>query len=111
MPSVSAQLKELRQQVERLQVEVAGQLSINSLVVWEEQNKASVNQTDATLADSFTGLVIHLTPDLSPPVGTIEDEQSVGLSENDFRRLKQDIERSLDQSTGGDVAGTGRKPH
>ena len=92
MPSVAVQMKELRQQVERLQVEVAGQLSINSMVVWEEENKSSVNQTDATLADTFTGLVIHLKPYIFPTIGTTEDGQSGGLSENNFRRLKQDVE-------------------
>ena len=80
MPSVAVQMKELRQQVERLQVEVAGQLSINSMVVWEEENKSSVNQTDAT-GDTFTG-PSSLKPYIFPTVGTTEDGQSGGEQNN-----------------------------
>ena len=86
MASVAAQLKELRQQVEKLQVEVAGRQSIGAMAVWDGQNESSVNQ----IGETFSGLVVHLTPELSPQAGTVK-----GISQNEFTALKADIVRSL----------------
>lgn len=41
--SITAELKQLRQQVEKLQVEVNGRQSINSRIIWDQQNEPSVN--------------------------------------------------------------------
>lgn len=90
MPSIAAELKTLRQQVEKLQVEVAGRESLGSMVVWDEQNQSSVNQ----ISDSFSGLVIHLTHEPSPLAGT-ESSQSIGLSQNEFDQLKEALRGSL----------------
>lgn len=70
MPSIAADLKQLRQQVEKLQVEVAGRKAIGAMVVWDEQNQSYVNQ----IGDDFSGLVIHLTPEPSPLEGTVESD-------------------------------------
>ena len=66
MPSINAQLKDLRQQVEALQVEVAGRQHISSMVIWDEQKQSSVNQESLTKAEQFNGLIVHLTPERSP---------------------------------------------
>lgn len=66
MISISTQLRELRQQVEKLQVEVAGQKSIGSIVVWDGQNESSVNQESLTKAEQFNGLIVQLTSERSP---------------------------------------------
>lgn len=86
MASVAAQLKDLRQQLEKLQVEVAGRQSIGAMVVWDEQNESSVNQ----ISETFSGLIVHLTPELSPLAGTVD-----GVPQNEFTALKADIVRSL----------------
>jgi hypothetical protein len=88
MASVAAQLKDLRQQVEKLQIEVAGRQSIGAMVVWDEQNESSVNQVPA----EFCGLVVHLTPALSPQVGTVD---VIGLNQNEFTALKKQLAREL----------------
>ena len=103
MPSVAAQLKDLRQKVEALQVEVAGRQHITSMVIWDEQNQPYVNQKTSRLQEDFSGLIIHLTPELSSSSRTVKDD---GLSQNDFTELKKAIARSLDQSAGSDVTGT-----
>jgi hypothetical protein len=86
MASVAAQLKELRQQVEKLQVEVAGRQSIGAMVVWDGQNESSVNQ----ISDQFSGLIVHLTPELSPLAGTVD-----GIGQNALNELKAQIRESL----------------
>jgi hypothetical protein len=86
MASVATQLKDLRQQLEKLQVEVAGRQTIGAMVVWDEQNESSVNQ----ISDGFSGLIVHLTPELSPQAGTVE-----GISQTEFEALKADLRREL----------------
>ena len=86
MASVAAQLKDLRQQLEKLQVEVAGRQSIGAMVVWDGQNESSVNQ----IPDDFSGLIVHLTPEPSPRAGTVE-----GISQTEFEALKADLRREL----------------
>jgi len=90
MASVAAQLKDLRQQVERLQIEVAGRQSIGAMVVWDEQNESSVNQERNPNSGDFQGLVVHLTPEPSPLGGTVD-----GVSQTELAALKADIVRSL----------------
>jgi len=88
MGSITADLKQLRQQLEKLQVEVAGQQSISAMVVWDVQNESSVNQ----IPEGFSGLVVHLTPELSPAVGT---SATAGLDQNEFNALKEQLAREL----------------
>ena len=68
MRSISAQLKDLREKVEALQVEVevAGRQHISSMVIWDEQKQASVNQKSSRQQEDFSGLIVHLTPEPSP---------------------------------------------
>lgn len=101
MPSLASDLKLLRQQVEKLQVEVAGRKSIGSIVVWDEQNQSSVNQETSRRQEDFNGLVIHLTHELSPLEGTVK-----GLNQNEFEALKEQIRESLAASTPRTDAGT-----
>ena len=105
MPSVHAQLKDLRQKVEALQVEVSGRQHISSMVVWEEQNRSYVNQEGTTSDDDFSGLIVHLTQEVSTPEETVEGKD--GMSQNDFKILKEEIVRQLAQSTSRDVDGAG----
>jgi hypothetical protein len=86
MPSLTADLKWVRQQLEAAQVEVAGRQTIGAMVIWDEQNESSVNQ----IPESFSGLIVHLTPELSPPVGT-ED----GISDDAYAALKAHLLREL----------------
>jgi hypothetical protein len=86
MASVATQLKDLRQQLEKLQVEVAGRESIGAMVIWDEQNESSVNQ----IPESFSGLIVHLTPELSPQVGTGD-----GISDDAYAALKARLLREL----------------
>ena len=65
MPSINAELKELRSKVEALQVEVAGRQNISSMAIWDEQNLSSVNQESPTKAEQFNGLIVHLTSERS----------------------------------------------
>lgn len=95
MPSIAADLKLLRQQVERLQVEVAGRQSIGAVVIWDEQNESSVNSETSCLREGFHGLVVHLTPEPSPLEGTVE-----GVSQNDLESLKAALVGTLDSDTG-----------
>ena len=81
--SIYVQLRELRQQVENLQVEVAGQKSIGSIVVWDGQNESSVNQE---VSEIFSGLIVHLTP----------ESISAGLPSAEFEQLRKEIVESLD---------------
>ena len=83
--SIYVQLRELRQQVENLQVEVAGQKSIGSIVVWDGQNESSVNQK---VSESFSGLIVHLTP----------ESEGIELTSLEYKQLKQEIVRALDSS-------------
>ena len=71
MSSISAQLKELRCNIEALQVEVAGRQNISSMAIWDEQNLSSVNQESPTKAEQFNGLIVHLTSERSPPEVTV----------------------------------------
>ena len=86
MPSVATDLKWVRQQLEAAQVEVAGRQTIGAMVIWDEQNDSSVNQ----IPDGFSGLIVHLTPELSPQAGTVE-----GISQTEFEALKADLLREL----------------
>ena len=85
MPSINAELKELRSKVEALQVEVAGRQNISSMVIWDEQNESSVNQE---ASETFSGLIVHLTP----------ESTSAGLTNLEFEQLRKEIVRSLDSS-------------
>lgn len=90
MASITADLKLIRQQVERAQVEVAGRQSIGAMVVWDEQNQSSVNSESSRRQEDFNGLIVHLTPDLSPAVGTTD-----GVSQTEFERIRQQLARGL----------------
>ena len=90
MPSLTADLKWVRQQLEAAQVEVAGRQTIGAMVIWDEQNESSVNQ----IPDDFSGLIVHLMPEPSPRAATVE-----GISQNEFNDLKQQIRDSLDAQT------------
>ena len=90
--SITAELKQLRQQVEKLQVEVNGRQSISSRIVWDQQNESSVNQETSRRQEEFNGLIIHLTPEMSPHDGT------KWMSQNEFEKLKAQIRGELDQS-------------
>ena len=92
MASIATQLKDLRQQVEALQVEVAGRQHISSMVIWDEQKQASVNQKTPRQQEDFSGLIVHLTPEPSPLEGTVEAH---GISQNEFNELKQEIVRAI----------------
>lgn len=92
MASVSAQLKDLRQQVEALQVEVAGRQHISSMVVWDEQKQPSVNQKTSRIQENFSGLIIHLTPEASTPEETLTDH---GISQNEFNELREELVRAI----------------
>lgn len=92
MASVSAQLKDLRQQVEALQVEVAGRQHISSMVIWDEQKQPSVNQKTSRIQENFSGLIIHLTPEVSTPEETLTDH---GISQNEFNELREELVRAI----------------
>ena len=89
MASLAADLKALRQQVEKLQVEVAGRQALGAMVIWDGQNESSVNQ----IPENFSGLVVHLTPEVSPQEGTVD-----GLSNVEFEALKEQLRESLRES-------------
>ena len=91
MASVAADLKALRQQVEKLQIEVAGRQNLQALVIWDGQNESSVNQESSRIREDFSGLVVHLTPELSASKGTVD-----GVSNLEFEELKAEIVRALD---------------
>lgn len=84
--SVVSDLKALRLQVEKLQVEVAGRKAISSMVVWDEQNQSSVDSETTRIREDFNGLIVHLTPEPSPQEGTVKR-----LSQNEYETLKQQI--------------------
>lgn len=90
--SITAELKQLRQQVEKLQVELNGRQSISSCITWDEQNESSVNQETSRRQEEFNGLIIHLTPEMSQPKGT------KWMSQNEFEKMKAEIRGELDQS-------------
>lgn len=75
MASVTADLRQLRQQVERLQQEVEGRQTLAAEVVWTEDPDC--------VPSSWSGLVVHLTPD--------------GLCQNEFASLKESLVRNLRQ--------------
>ena len=91
MPGVAADLKALRQQVEKLQIEVAGRQNLQAMVIWDGQNESSVNQETSRIREDFSGLVVHLTPELSASNRTVE-----GVSNLEFEALKAEIVRALD---------------
>ena len=66
--SITADLKLIRQQLERAQVDLDGRKALGAMVVWDEQKQSYVN----TVPDDFNGLVVHLTPEVSPPVETVD---------------------------------------
>ena len=86
MPSIPSQLKDLRLKVEALQVEFAGRQHISSMVVWEEQNASSAYGKTSRIQENFSGLVIHLMPDISPVKVT---KLPVILSKYEFNELKR----------------------
>ena len=94
MPSLTADLKWVRQQLEAAQVEVAGRQTIGAMVVWDEQNESSVNQQNFPNSGTFNGLIVHLMPEPSSRAATVE-----GISQNEFNDLKQQIRDSLDAQT------------
>ena len=63
MASTATQLRELRQTLEKLQLEIAGRRSLQSMVVWDIQNLCYVNDEEPLIDPDFHGLVIHLSPD------------------------------------------------
>lgn len=98
MTSITAELKTLRQQVERLQAEAAGRKQLSSVITWNEQNADSVN----TVSENFSGLVVHLTPDVPGNGDTTEGQKN--LSQNEFNELKKQILGTLDSQTPHAVA-------
>ena len=90
--AISTELKQLRQQVEKLQIEVNDRRRIGSRIIWDIQNEHSVNQETSRRQEEFSGLIVHLTPEISQPEGT------VGMDQNEFERLKAEIRGELDQS-------------
>lgn len=97
MASLTADLKWIRQQAAAAQVEMAGRQAIGSMVVWDGQNESSVHSGDFPNSGSFSGLIVHLTPDLSPPLGT---GSTGGISQTDFSALKAEIVEALVGSPG-----------
>lgn len=98
MPSLAADLKQLRQEVEKLQVEVAGRQSISAMVVWDGQNESYVNEETNPISGTFSGLVIHLTPEPSTQERTVSCQGEM-LSNLEFKQLREEIVRSLDSPT------------
>lgn len=94
MASLATDLKWIRQKAEYAQAEVAGRQSLGSMVIWDGQNESSVDSEASRLREDFSGLVVHLTPDLSPGVGT-ESDRDDGLDQNDFSALKAEIVEAL----------------
>ena len=97
MASVDAELKTIRQQVERLQAEAVGRKQLSSTTVWEEQNNDYVNQ----IPERFNGLIIHLTTEVSLSTGTAKCQK--GMSQNEFKELRKQIIESLDTPTSSSV--------
>ena len=91
--AISTDLKQLRQQVEKLQVEVDGRRRVGSMVIWDEQNRSSVNEKTSRMQEEFSGLVVHLTPE------THSHFASMGLGQTEFEKLKAEIREQLDQSS------------
>ena len=98
MPSINAELKTIRLQVERLQAEAAGRKQLASMTIWEEQNNDYVNQ----ISERFNGLIIHLTTEVSPSAGTAKCQK--GMSQNEFKELRRQIIESLDTPTSSAVS-------
>ena len=98
MPSLAADLKLLRLEVEKLQVEVAGRQSISAMVIWDGQNESSVNDELNPNSGTFSGLVIHLTPEPSTQERTVNCQEE-GLTNLEFKQLREEIVRSLDSPT------------
>ena len=100
MSKFTADLKWIRQQVERAQAVTDGQKSLDAMVLWNEQNESSVNQKTSRMQEEFVGLVVHLTPEPSPTEVTLISTSGVSeqdtLSQNDVESLKRGIVRSLD---------------
>lgn len=86
MATVATQLKDLRLQLEKLQIEVSGREFIGSMIVWDEQNESSVNH----ISEDFGGLIVHLTRDMSPPLGTPR-----GVSKSQLELLKCQLKNEL----------------
>ena len=86
--TVQADLKILRQQLERLQVEVNGRKALGAITVWDGQKTDSVN----SIPDDFNGLVVHLEPDASPSVET-QTIRKQGVSQNELAAIKEAIVR------------------
>ena len=101
--SVTSDLKQLREQVLKLQVEVNGRKSIGSKIVWDELKQSSVNQKTSRRQEEFSGLIVHLTPEISQPEGT------VGMDQNDFEKMKAEILGQLDQSRSRVIDRTARR--
>ena len=83
----------MKEQLEKLQVEVAGRKTIGAMVVWDGQNDSSVNQKTSRRQEEFNGLIVHLTPEPSTPEGTVKS-----ISQNELQDLKKQIRESLGSS-------------
>lgn len=93
MASIATELKTIRQQVERLQAEAAGRQQLSSRTIWDEQNNDSVNQ----IGDHYNGLIIHLTAEVTPAMGTLKSGNTQAkMSQNEFNDLRRQIIESLD---------------
>ena len=93
-------LKWIRQQVERAQAVTDGQKTLGAKVVWDEQKQDYVNQIPV----NFTGLVVHLSSEMSPTTGT-QNGETEGIGQNEFEALKREIIESLDSPTAPSFAG------
>tara|TARA_B100001057_G_C22404163_1_gene777071 strand:- start:180 stop:479 length:300 start_codon:yes stop_codon:yes gene_type:complete len=99
MSKFTTDLKWIRQQVERAQAVTDGQKSLGAKVVWDEQKQDYVNQIPV----NFTGLVVHLSSEMSPAMGT-KNSETEGIGQNEFEALKREIIESLDTPTSSSVS-------
>ena len=106
MSKFATDLKWIRQQLEHAQAVIDGQKSLGAKVVWDEQKQSSVNQNTSRLQEDFSGLVIHLKPEVSRSSRTVNGD---GLNLNKLIEMKKAIASSLDQSAGSDSQGLQRR--
>ena len=90
MPSVAAELKGLRCQIEQITAELSSRERIGARIIWDQEG-LEMSPDDL---DGFSGLIVHLTPELSDSAA-----RPSGLSDDEFRSLKASIVRTLDSST------------
>ena len=89
MANLTADLKWIRQQVERAQAEAAGRLKLGAITRWE-QKEDYVNQ----FSEDFTGLVVHLTID--DPIAGDTFNGKKNMSQTEYDELKRQILGTLD---------------